>query len=41
VRWDIHMEDILAGNMMEPIGQDPIFKGVVLQKATVEELRNN
>ena len=38
VKWDVRMEPILAGNMMEPIGEDPIFQGVVLQKTVVKEL---
>jgi hypothetical protein len=38
VRWDVHMEPILVGNRMEPMGEDPVFKGVVLQKMVVQEL---
>lgn len=38
VKWDVHMEPILAGNMMEPIGEEPVFQGVVLQKTVIKEL---
>lgn len=39
VKWDVHMEPILAGNMMEPIGEDPVFQGVILEKTVIKELR--